>query len=295
MIRLLVLILSLFGLFAVPTRAGSPISVPATCPIGGKAFEYGATASYSIFGYRADGKPFGSWEFPLELPVCPDNGLVMFDEFTPAEVKTLTGLIAKPEYRALAATETNYFRAWWLMKRLDRAADSTAWMLVQASWQSDDDAARKARYQTLYAEEIAKLPKGRDEVSWLLLQGRAANALRELGRFDEAAAMLSGLPLHILDVAVPAEKVAGTTPSGLGRSIENFADIREAQRKRGFLTYFSDLKALIAERNPGSEPVRMMRQRDAVQTCSNATGLSDADKAFCISPEMKALAKPAPT
>lgn len=271
-------------LLAVPSSAGSPISVPTTCPIGGERFEYGSAASYSIFGYRADGKPFGSWEFPLELPVCPKNGLVMFDEFTPDELKLLASFIAEPGYRAISS-ETSYYRAWWLMKRLVRPADATAWMLVQASWQSDDDPARKARYQALYADEIRALSRGKDELGWLLLQGRAANALRELGRFDEAAKMLDGLPLDLLKADVPL----GLTGEAQQAAIE------DAERRRDFLGYFDSLNTLIAERNAASEPLRMMGKRDAAKACSNAAGLSDADKAYCATPEMKALRGAAPT
>lgn len=275
-----------FGALAAFTaaQAGSPISVPTTCPIGGEKFEYGSTASYSIFGYRADGKPFGSWDFPLELPVCPKNGLVVFDEFNPAELKLLAGLIANPDYRALSG-ETSYYRAWWLMKRLARPADVTAWMLVQASWQSDGDPARKARYQAAYVDEIRALPRDGDAVSWLLLQGRAANALRELGRFDEAAEMLERLPLDLLKGDVPVE----LTGEGQQKAIE------QAERKRDFLGYFDTLKSLIAERNSASEPVRMMGKRDAARACANATGLSEADKAYCATPEMKAARDPAAT
>lgn len=278
------LLLASFVAVTSAAQAGRPITVPTKCPIGGETFEYRSTASYSIFGYRADGKPFGSWDFPLELPVCP-NGLVMFDDFTPTDIRTLTALIDQPEYRALAATETSYYRAWWLMKRLDRAPENTAWMLVQASWQSDDNAARKARYQALYADEIAKLPKGKDELSWLLLQGRAANALRELGRFDEATRMLEGLPLKLLEADVPVEL------SGEAQQ----AAIAHAERKRDFLVYFDNLKALIAERNSSAEPLRMMGKRAAAQACSSAAGLSEADKAYCATPEMKAAREPAPT
>ena len=37
------------------------------------------TGCLQHLGQRPDGKPSGSWEFPLDLPRCPGNGLVIFD------------------------------------------------------------------------------------------------------------------------------------------------------------------------------------------------------------------------
>lgn len=53
---------------ALPAAAGIPVRQRMTCPIGGEAFTYNTTASYTTFGSRPDGKPYGSWIFPLALP-----------------------------------------------------------------------------------------------------------------------------------------------------------------------------------------------------------------------------------
>src|SRR5688572_24390460 len=84
----------------LPASAGFPVPQTVKCPIGGKSFNHTTTGSYSIWGYRPDGKPYGSWEFPMELPQCPGNGLVVFDEFSGDEADRLKTLVESPEYKA---------------------------------------------------------------------------------------------------------------------------------------------------------------------------------------------------
>jgi hypothetical protein len=283
-------LLWLLGAAAVPAAAGMPVSESMKCPIGGKSFSYTTTASYSSWGSRPDGKPYGSWDFPLELPKCPDNGLVIFDEFKKDDLAKLEPLVASQEYQSLAARETNYYLAAWLMQRLGRDPVDVAWMLVQASWQADGRPELKARYQAEYVDRIRALPKPADDAIWLVMQGRAANGLRELKRFEEARQLLDSLPLAPLDVPIPAEKVGATTPSGLGKQVLNFEEIQEAKRKRGFLAYFHDLSELIEHRDARSEPLRMIPPREAAERCAAAGAqLSEADKADCASDALKAL------
>jgi hypothetical protein len=73
-----------------------------TCPIGGKAFTFNTTSSHSSWGARPDGKPYGSWAFPLALPECPDNGLVLFKDYTPEEVAKLEPIVASEAYQRCA-------------------------------------------------------------------------------------------------------------------------------------------------------------------------------------------------
>lgn len=273
---------------AAPAFAGMPVSQTAKCPIGGKSFSYTTTASYSIWGYRPDGKPYGSWEFPLELPKCPGNGLVMFDQFSKEELKRLEALVDSAEYRAMQGVETHYFLAAWLMKQLGRDPVNVAWMTVQASWQADGRPELKERYQRLYVDQIRALPKSGDGIDWLAMQGRAVNGLRELKRFDEAKSLLATLDLTPLDVPIPEQKTGATTSSGLGRQILNYDEVQEAKRKRGFLNYFKQLGELIQARDSAAEPLRMIPGREAAGYCrSRQATLSPADKDYCASEEMR--------
>ena len=54
-------------------------------------------------GLRPDGKPIGDGRTPIDLPICPGNGLVLFQkEFSAADKATIEGLIADSRYKALA-------------------------------------------------------------------------------------------------------------------------------------------------------------------------------------------------
>lgn len=266
-----------------------PVPATAKCPVGGKSFTYTTTASYSIWGYRPDGKPYGSWEFPLELPKCPGNGLVIFEQFGKEETERLKTLVESAEYRAMKDSETSYFLAAWLMKGLGRPPVNIAWMTVQASWQADGRPELKKRYQNHYVDQIRALARTGDGTDWLLMQARAVNGLRELGRFDEAKALLASLDLKPLDVPIPEEK-SEAVPGSIARRMLNYDEVREAKRKRAFLDQFKDLGALIETRNPASEPLHMIPMREAAERCrSGADSLSRADKDYCASDDMKKL------
>jgi len=281
------LLLAAISLPAFPASAGMPIPQTVKCPIGGKSFTHTTTASYSIWGYRPDGKPYGSWEFPLEMPKCPGNGLVVFDRFTKEEIERLETLVESAEYRAMRDKETSYFLAAWLMKGLGRPPINVAWVTVQASWQADGQPELKKRYQSLYVDQIRALARSGDGVDWLLMQARAVNGLRELGRFDEAKALLASLDLTPLDVPVPEQK-REAVPGSIGRRILNYDEVKEAKRKRDFLNQFKELGALIEARNSASEPLHMIPMREAAERCrSGADSLSRPDKDYCASDDMK--------
>jgi hypothetical protein len=275
-----------------PAVAGMPMSQKVTCPVGGKSFTYTTTGSYSTWGARPDGKPYGSWNFPMALPKCPGNGLVIFDEFTKEEVKRLEALVGSAEYRAMKDVETNYFLAAWLAEKLGRNPTDVAWILVQASWEADGRPEMKARYQNLYVERIRGLPKSNDPTTWLAMQARAVNGLRELKRFDEAKALLATLDLTPLDVPVPEKKEGAATPSGLGKQVLNYDEIREAKSKRAFLNHFKVLGELIQAKEASAEPLRMVPPAEAANLCKNrVSDLSETDKEQCASPEMQKLIK----
>jgi hypothetical protein len=180
-------------------HAEVPAPEQLVCPVGGQTFTHTGYAAYSTYGQRLDGKPFGSTEFPLRIPVCP-NGFVIYkavEEFSEAEIATLAAYIETPEFRALADEHSTYYRASRLARVAGEPAALQAWLMLSASWQADRDAARFAAYQTeflsLADEAIGQLQRSSPE--WWVLQFRAANAERQLARFDAAAGRLSALPM----------------------------------------------------------------------------------------------------
>jgi len=260
MIRRALTVAVLLAAPAAASSAGIPVTQQMTCPIGGERFSFSSTASYSTWGARPDGKPFGSWEFPLELPVCPGNGLVVYAEFSDAEKARLRPLIATDDYRALGRNgETSYYRAYWLMKRTDAPAPNTLWMLVQASWQAEGEPERRRRYLEELVAEAPSLGEPRDDVG-LAIRARVINALRELGRFDEALAMLAATPV---DAIAPESSTVRSTADWRG--------------------HYRSLRRLLDRRDASIEPLDMIPWREGRPRCEGeaAASLDAAQQALC--------------
>jgi hypothetical protein len=49
---------------APAAHAGMPYTRSMTCAVGDEKFNFTTTGSYTVFGRRPDGKPYGSWHFP---------------------------------------------------------------------------------------------------------------------------------------------------------------------------------------------------------------------------------------
>lgn len=185
------------------SRAGpaSTYGTPQTirCPIGGEKFQWPSLMSYSTWGRMPDGQPLGSASFPIPIPQCPKNGLPLYDEFDKATVAKLTPLVASAGFARLrAAGETPRYLVQWLQQQLGAPAIDSAWVLLQAGWEAKNlgDPARVARYNEEYVARVATLTG--DPLPVHGMKARRVNALRELGRFDEAEAARHAL------LAVPA-------------------------------------------------------------------------------------------
>ena len=242
--------------------AGIPVKQKLTCPIGGAEFEFTTTASYSTYGERPDGKPYGSWTFPLALPECPDNGLILYKEYEPDEVAKLEPLVASDAYQALRAEgETPYYRAYWLMREMGVEPSRYLWALLQAAWETDKEPERRARYLAELAEASAAVEAKPEDLNWLGMEARSVNALRELGRFDEALARLE---------AIPAAATVAETEG------------KDAQSRAVWASYLGKLRAAIERRDASSEPFDMLPRNLALGRCLDAADALDAHQsAFC--------------
>lgn len=256
--------LSLF-LSATAVAAGTPFPVKMKCAVGGEAFTHTETASYSTWGSRPDGKPYGSWIFPMPLPVCPGNGLVMYRDFEKAELEALKGIVASSGYRALVTgKETPYYRAAWLEGRLKPASEDRPWILLRATWEADEDPARQARYDQAFVEAVDATPAKQGDLVWAVLQGRAANAERQLGRYEAAARRLAAV-----DKAVFAART-GAEPDP------------DAENRTGWAKFYEELGVVIARGDPAREPLDMIDERTAAYKCKTMPDRSKAQPAgFC--------------
>lgn len=253
-------------------QAGIPVTKTMTCPIGGGSFEFTTTASYSTFGERPDGKPYGSWTFPLAIPECPDNGLVLYKEYDEEELARLAPLVESDAYKALRARgDTQYYRAYWLMREMGVGPERHLWALLQAAWEADGEPELRARYLAELAEASAAVEAKPDDLNWIGMEGRAINALRELGRFDEARARLDAV----------APLLAAPEPQPEGETAAADAEDQAAKARTGWTRYFAQMRALIEAGNDAAEPFEMIPANVALGRCLEGEGLEDHQRAFC--------------
>ncbi|MXO61172.1 hypothetical protein GRI89_16635 [Altererythrobacter salegens] len=250
------------ALLSDPASATTMFPQKFTCPVGGETFTDNVIGSYTTFGQRPDGRSYGT--LPIyPLVECPGNGFPIYqEEFTPEELAKLTKLVESSEFQALRKTETSYFRLWWLFRQMDKPPTQLANTLLVASWESDDDPVRKARYQALFVTAAAQVPR-EDGEEWYYYNLRAANALRELGRFEEAADLLHAI----------------------GPSSASMADKDELEAVNKLV---DGLTRLIAEANPASEPTNLIPPMQAARRClDEASALSPVETQACASPDYR--------
>jgi hypothetical protein len=265
-------ILAALAVFAGPVAAAPVPVAPRTmaCPIGGGSFRFQPVAPPVVAGERPDGRPVGGIRFPIALPECPDNGLVLYKEYDPAEVAKLEPLVKSEAYQALRKGDTQYYRAYWLMREMGEGPERYLWALLQASWEADGRAELRKRYLEELVEASAKVPPRPSDLTWIGMEGRSINALRELGRFDEALARLDKVPLAGLDVPAPAG--AAATPEAAAH----------ARSRRGWKAFFTAIRPAIERRDSSAEPLDLLPRSVAAGRCLDEAGkLDETGRAFC--------------
>jgi hypothetical protein len=241
-----------------------------TCPVGGETFSAWQPAMFSTYGERPDGKPYSYLPFPFPLPECPSNKLVVFDKVSTQDAENLARLIGTADYKRLIGSETTYYRAYWLAGKLGQPEVLRLGLLLSAIWQvtpdprsqisTDAQNSQFQRYQTLFIRGVRALGPATPVADRLWLEARAANAARQMGRFDEAA--------RLIDTA--------------DRSLTLVTD------KRGWDTYLAKLRAVIARKDAGVEPLDMIPEQEVAFTCLRRPPSTSFDKATCTSPEVVA-------
>jgi tetratricopeptide (TPR) repeat protein len=250
-----------------PPLHGGP--APIVCPVGGERFSAWRPTAYSTYGERPDGRPYSYLPFPLPIPECPSNKLVVFDDFSPAEVATLTTLVATPDYRRLAEEAPTYYRAAWLATKLGRPESDALGLLLAATWQvkggdmappsTPERAAKARRYQEEFARRAMALPESVTGEDRLWIEARGANALRELGRFDEAEAL--------------RRKAVATLEDGDSEA-------------EGWRRYLDALELVVARHDSSVEPLDMIPDRQVAWACIDEDrALTAFDQAVCSAPE----------
>jgi hypothetical protein len=234
------------------------------CPIGGKTFRQAVTyPSFPLITWP-DGSQMGDEWIEMQLPECPDNHLLILPDYaktsetermtyrayTRDELARLPALMADPEFAALSAA-TRQLRGYWLATRLGRPVLDRMALLTEAAWGASDEAQRRQALEMFVRDMPALIdahfaePEARAGA-----RIRLANALRELGRFDEALALLG---------EIEKQGFAFETPVG-----------PDAMFSEG--PYLPKLRAVIEAGNSDRNPIALLESNVANRICSNPAG-----------------------
>jgi hypothetical protein len=223
----------------------------------------------ALSGERPDGKPFGSWTFPLALPECPDNGLVLYKDYTPEEVAKLEPLVASEAYQALRKEDTPYYRAYWLMKEMGVGPERYLWALLQASWEAEAKPELRKRYLTELAEASAAVPRGRPTSTGSEWKGGRSTRFASSGASTRRWRGLPRCRSPALDVPMPP-----APPAGGDRGRPDTARLARSSSPRSSRS--------IERRDSAIEPLDLLPRSVAIGRCLEEAGkLDEAGKAFC--------------
>jgi hypothetical protein len=110
------------------------------CPFTGTSFPAVEEASGTQVCLRLDTKPIGFIGAPAVVPICPDDGFVVYKpEFSEQEKAILRPWVQSPQFRALADSESPYFRIAVTQRRLSEPALAVAHSYLAASWKVEFD------------------------------------------------------------------------------------------------------------------------------------------------------------
>lgn len=293
---------------SAPAWSGTEFPVEMKCPVGGEKFKQLRRLAWTEYGKRPDGKVYSNWQSPTPLAECPSNKLLIVNEYTKDDIAKLGPLIASAEYLGLRKTESPYYGAAWLFRKLGREPKWVMGMMQRAGWESDQQPERKLRYMREMVDQ-ARIAAGRetpDSMPWWQVNWMIINALRELGAYDEAVAALAALPLAKLDVAIP-EKQLGDPPvieeevsvlPGMPKvkrkrdNVLNTAAISEARTRQFLFKGFTAQRTLIADRNSNAEPVSLIPEREQLRRCKwFAASLTPSETSLCNEPSLAAKVK----
>lgn len=184
--------------------AGIPTEETVTCPVGGEEFEITGTLSCSTQGRTMSFRPLTSCDFVTRLPVCPSNGLPIYQEFSEEQVTRLEEFVETAEYASLKELSP-WQRAYGVSLFLGQSGTDAAFgLLLSAMWYETEDLLEsETGFAQFITESEAELQRA-SEADKPFLDAIIAYALSAAGQFEEAnlrldrAAETSNAPEYLL-------------------------------------------------------------------------------------------------
>jgi len=173
-------------LFSGMAWAGIPTDRTVICPVGGEEFTVTSTLSCSVQGRTMSFRPQTSCDFVTRLPVCPGNGLPIYQEFSEGQISELESFLVTQEYASLL-TLPPWQRAYGISQHLGEAGTGTAFnLLLNAMWyETDEFLASDVALDQFLTESEDEFQRVPDE-SKPFLDAIIAYTLSMAGRMEEA-------------------------------------------------------------------------------------------------------------
>lgn len=190
MMRLSGLLAVALILGALQAFAGEPIDEEVVCPVGGEKFNITGTTSCSKQGVTMSLRRETTCDFVTRLPVCPSNGLPIYREFSPDEVKSLEAFVQTEAY-AVLGSKSPYLRAYAIEDHLAGTGTATTFnIMLRAVWYDGEVVRADPDGMALFLKEAEgeKLRASPGDKPFLL--ALTAYQLAAGGRNDEARTWL---------------------------------------------------------------------------------------------------------
>lgn len=162
------------------------------CPIGGEKFSALILGSNSRFGVHLDWSPISYMRFPVALPVCPSNGLVIDrSEHTDQELADIEKVIASDEYKKIYSEKhASYYLYSKFSKMMKNEEVEQWWTLLNATWEADicadKDKYKKYAIETIEEARSKLVQLSPEDYQYWQLNLIIPNLYRRVGQFKDA-------------------------------------------------------------------------------------------------------------
>lgn len=166
--------------------AGDPARETITCPVGGEEFTITTGSMCSAQGRTMSLRHNSSCDFVTRLPVCPENGLPVYQQFSDEQILMLQEFMRSPEYQALLSLPP-WQRAYGIARHLDQAGTDTGFAIViNAMWYETGPFFENADFPVHFRDEADRELQRMRAGQQPYLQALLAYVLSNAGRVEAA-------------------------------------------------------------------------------------------------------------